>query len=255
VGHESVALAAAVIAVAAAVRSAWSPCSLSMLSMLTPFGESGRGNRFAVSATAFVVGTVAGGVCLGLIPAGLALAIHAADIGEAQLAAAIVAATLLSLAGDVGLLPTPHIPRQVNESWFGQYRAWVYGVGYGWQLGAGLTTYVMTTAVYLMLVVAALTGSVAAAVAICAGFGTLRGLTILLAVRVRNPDAMRALHDRLDSTEPISRGLAVAAQVAVAAFGVAAIASVWVTAAATAALLVVAVVSLRTMPSRSASAA
>src|SRR5262245_28638289 len=45
-----------VVAVAAAVRSTWSPCGLSMLSSITPFGERSRGHRYSVTAAWFVVG-------------------------------------------------------------------------------------------------------------------------------------------------------------------------------------------------------
>ena len=46
-----VGLGVAVTAVAAAARSTWSPCGLSMLSSITPFGEHGRRHRYAVTAT------------------------------------------------------------------------------------------------------------------------------------------------------------------------------------------------------------
>ena len=47
--------------------------------------------------------------------------------------------------------------RQVNERWLDQYRPWVYGAGFGWQIGTGLSTYITTAAVYLMVVLGALT--------------------------------------------------------------------------------------------------
>jgi hypothetical protein len=252
VEHQTLVVAAALLAVAAAIRSAWSPCSLSMLSMLTPFGESGRGNRYPVAATTFVVAAVVGGVCLGLVPAVLAIGVDAANLGTAQTSAVVAAAALLSLAGDTGLLPTPRVPRQVNESWFAQYRAWVYGIGYGWQLGAGVTTYVMTTAVYLMLVLAALTASATTALMICGGFGAIRGLTILLGVRLVHPEAIRGLHHRFDVSEPASRAIAVVAQVAVLSVGVAGFAPLWL-AMGLGAVIVAAVVSARSMASRAAS--
>ena len=59
---------AAVVAVAAAIRSTWSPCGLSMLSTITPLGESGRRNRWAVTATWFVGGATLGGATLGAVP-------------------------------------------------------------------------------------------------------------------------------------------------------------------------------------------
>ena len=55
-----------------------------------------------------------------------------------------------------------HLPihrRQVNERWLDHYRAWVYGAGFGWQIGTGLATYITTAAVYLMIVLGSLTGS------------------------------------------------------------------------------------------------
>src|SRR3546814_9872959 len=38
---------ASLTAVAAAIRSTWSPCGLSMLSTITPIGEQGRNQRWA----------------------------------------------------------------------------------------------------------------------------------------------------------------------------------------------------------------
>ena len=64
----------AALAVAAAVRSTWSPCGLSMLSTVTPIAERGRGHRFWVTATWFVVGSLLGGACLGGLAALGALA-------------------------------------------------------------------------------------------------------------------------------------------------------------------------------------
>ena len=49
--------------------------------------------------------------------------------------------------------------RQVNERWLDQYRSWVYGSGFGWQIGNGLSTYITTAAVYLMVVLGALTAA------------------------------------------------------------------------------------------------
>ncbi len=44
----------AVIAIAAAARSTWSPCGLSMLSTITPLAERSRGHRFGVTASWFI---------------------------------------------------------------------------------------------------------------------------------------------------------------------------------------------------------
>ena len=45
---------ASVVAVAAAVRSTWSPCGLSMLSTITPFGERAKGHSYRATAAWFV---------------------------------------------------------------------------------------------------------------------------------------------------------------------------------------------------------
>jgi hypothetical protein len=181
--------------------------------------------------------------------------VRAAGIGSTATAATATALAVLAIAGDVGAVPTPRIPRQVNESWFGRYRPWVYGVGYGWQLGTGLTTYLMTTAVYLMLLLAALTAAPLVAVAVCAGFGALRGVTVLLGVRLSDPEAIRRLHRRLEFTEPASRALAIGAEGAVVCIGLAALAPLWSVAAAAAVLVLVTRLATRVMASRQASAA
>ena len=36
------------------------------------------------------------------------------------------------------------------NSWLGRYRSWVYGLGFGVQLGAGVTTVVVSSAVYVV---------------------------------------------------------------------------------------------------------
>ena len=80
--------------------------------------------------------------------------------------------------------------RQVNERWLDQYRPWVYGAGFGWQIGTGLATYITTAAVYLMVVLGALTGRPAAALAVGTGFGLVRGLAVLLTRNLTDPAAL-----------------------------------------------------------------
>src|SRR5690606_28323748 len=46
------------VALAAAIRSTWSPCGLSMLSTITPIGEQARGNRYATSVAWFITGSI-----------------------------------------------------------------------------------------------------------------------------------------------------------------------------------------------------
>src|SRR5262245_26078437 len=160
---------AAVVAVAAAVRSTWSPCGQSMLSTITPLAERTRGHRFGVTASWFVVGATAGGATLGVGTALLAATASAfldptssAVMAAAFVFAAVAAASDLRVFGR-GL---PYHCRQVNELWLNRYRAWVYGAGFGWQIGVGVATFIMTAGVYLMIALAVLTASPVAALGI-----------------------------------------------------------------------------------------
>src|SRR5688572_6047257 len=96
---------ASLVAVAAAVRSTWSPCGLSMLSTITPIGEQGRNHRYAGTATWFVLGAVLGGATLGAGGALLAAVVGALDLsvgaalGTAAVLAAITIASDLQLGG------------------------------------------------------------------------------------------------------------------------------------------------------------
>ena len=74
----------------------------------------------------------------------------------------------------LGFAP-PFFKRQVNEYWLTRYRAWVYGSGFGWQIGAGITTYIMTAAVFVTVAFGALTAGPWAALVLGVGFGLARG--------------------------------------------------------------------------------
>ena len=88
-------------------------------------------------------------------------------------------------------LPTNH--RQVNERWLDEYRGWVYGLGYGFQLGLGVVTIVTSAATYLTFVAAFLCHSVLGGLAIGLTFGLVRALPVLLTAPVRTPAALRGL--------------------------------------------------------------
>lgn len=211
-------LLALVVAAAAAGRSTWSPCGLSMLSTITPMAERARGHRFWVTAAWFVVGATVGGACLGATAAVLAAGVGALDPStSATFGAVAVLAALAALvdAGAFGRRP-PFFRRQVDDAWLSKYRAWVYGAGFGWQIGVGLATYIMTAAVVLTVALAVLTASPAAALAIGVAFGAARGVVVLLGARLRSPAALGALHARLDALEAPVRWAVVALQAALA---------------------------------------
>jgi hypothetical protein len=208
---------AALTAVGAAARSTWSPCGLSMLSTITPMAERSRGRRWGVTAGWFVAGATLGGATLGLIALAGAFVVAAIDppvavtLGIAAVLAVTTAAMDLGLGTDM-----PHHRRQVDEVWLDQYRSWVYGLGFGWQIGTGLATYIMTAAVYLTVALAALTGSPAVAFGICVLFGFVRGLAILLGVRLTAPERLRVFHRRFDELGPTVRRVVIGLQMCVA---------------------------------------
>jgi hypothetical protein len=210
---------ALVVAAAAALRSTWSPCGLSMLSTITPLAEQGRGHRYRSTAAWFVFGAVLGGATLGVAAAGLAGLVGlmglttAAALGVATGFAVLTAVSDLQPFG----LHLPIHPRQVNELWLGKFRSWVYGAGFGWQIGTGFLTYIMTGAVYLTVALAALTGQPLVAFAICTTFGLFRGLAILFGSTITSPERLVAFHRRFDAlAEPVRRGV-IGLQFAVAA--------------------------------------
>jgi hypothetical protein len=221
-------VAAAVIAVAAAARSTWSPCGVSMLATVTPLAESGRGHRYRSTATWFVAGGLAGGATLGLLMAALALGVRAASPSTAVLATLAAVAGLLAAASDarLGGFHLPFHSRQVNERWLDQFRPWVYGAGFGWQIGAGLVTYIKTAALYLMIVLAALTASPGTALAVGALFGLVRGLAVLLGRGITSTATLAAFHRRFTAAGPVVLRVVVACELA-AAVVFAAVLSPW----------------------------
>lgn len=206
------------IAAVAGARGTWSPCGLSMISSINPLSERSRGNRYWLTALWFIAGSVLGGVLLGSASGVLAFAARPlADQPSAALAVAALAC-LVALAADrrLGGFQLPLHPRQVNELWLTRYRRWLYAAGFGLQIGVGFATYIMTAATYLVVVLAALTGSPALAVAAGAVFGLVRGLAVLLSARSRTAPALRQLHLRLSALEPASMRTALAAEALVA---------------------------------------
>ncbi len=237
-----------VVAFAAAVRSTWSPCGLSMLSTITPLTENARGRTYATTCVWFIAGALLGGVTLGAGAALFAVLFHLIGLSVAAALALCAFFALVAASSDLRILGfrLPGHTRQVNEQWLDSYRSWVYGAGFGWQIGVGLATYVMTAAVYLTIVMAALTASPLAAVAIGAFFGFIRGLAILLTVKVTTPAQLRSFHRRFASFAAPVGTATIAIQVMVAA--IAAVA-VWGPVGAVGSLVVVAI--LVVLPRRS----
>jgi hypothetical protein len=181
-----------------------------MLGSITPLGERSRGRRWGVTVTAFAVAAVAAGAAAGVV-LGAAGGLAGLDAGpRLWLLGGVVAAAIV-----VDVVPGLHVPgprRQVNEEWLHRYRGWVYGAGFGVQLGLGVTTIVATAAVYATAAAAALTGSAAAGAVVGAAFGAARAGTLLAAGRVRDPRSLATLDRRLHAWARPARVAALAAE-------------------------------------------
>ncbi len=195
---------ALLVAVAAAVRSTWSPCGLSMLSTITPIGERAKGHRYAGTVAWFVLGATVGGLLLGALAAGIAAVVAAAHLSATARTGVALGAVAVAVISDSGLagVRIPVHMRQVNERWLDAYRPWVYGAGFGVQIGCGLATYITTATVYLAVVLAGLTGDPLAALAVGAVFGAVRGTAVTLTSRIASPSELLTFHRRFESLRP-----------------------------------------------------
>lgn len=165
-----------------------------MLSSITPFGERARNQRYWVTAMWFTAGAISGGGALGAVVAALAGLVSVTTGGSVPLAGVVLIA---ASAWEVSGWPIPGLHRQVDETWLVRYRGWVYGLGFGFQLGLGFATYVTSALVWGFVVSGAVLGRPTVAFVAGLVFGATRGVLILLSARVRDPRGLRRLFDGL----------------------------------------------------------
>ena len=167
-----------------------------MLTSISPLGERARGNRWWLTVWWLALGAVLGGAAVGAALGVLGQALGGSvddGVRLVLLAGACVAAAAWDMSGR--RLPGR---RQVNEDWLVAYRSWVYGAGFGLQLGAAVATVVNTALVPLFMLAALLAGELTGGLVIGAAFGAARGASMALSSRVRTTDDLRQLHRRLD---------------------------------------------------------
>ena len=175
-----------------------------MLTSITPLGERGRGNRWGVTVAAYVVGCLLGGATTGLV-------LGAAGALLPVLPALVVGGLVCLAAAAADLAPgrVPGGRRQVDEDWLARYRGWVYGAGFGYQLGLGVVTVVTSAATYAVLALALLTQSPTAGLLVGAVFGAARSLPALLLHRVDSHGDIRSLAAALeDRSAAVARATA-----------------------------------------------
>ena len=173
-----------------------------MLTSIHPLGERARHNRWGLTVAAFVIAAVATGAGLGAI-LGWAGNVLPGTAWRWPVAASAVAAAGIA---DLFRLRPPGPRRQVNEDWIGTYRGWVYGAGFGAQLGAGFATYVVTWGVWATFALMVLVGDPMSGALIGAAFGLGRSVFPLAAGRIDRPSRLTDFSRRMSAlAHPVAR--------------------------------------------------
>src|SRR3954447_15480200 len=194
-----------------------------MLTSITPLGERGRGTSWRRTVTAYVVASIIGGAAVGAALGAVGALVHVQDTRWTLAAAGVLA--LVAAALDVaGRLPT--LRRQVDETWMNRYRDWVYGAGFGLQLGVGAMTIVTSASVYLTWLVELLTADPAVGALVGGAFGLSRAAPLLGTAHIASADRLRSAQRRCQARLPLARrgtiGVQAAAGLAMLAWAAAA---------------------------------
>lgn len=182
-----------------------------MLASIHPLGERARNNRWTITAGAFGLASVAAAAGFGGLLGWIgSLALSGGALSE--MAGQISIGAILIGAGIADALgwPVPGPARQVNERWIGHYRGWVYGVGFGAQLGVGVTTHVVTWGTYAVVATALLAAEPLAGVVVMGGFGLGRSVSTLAAGWIDRPDRVTVWHRQMMRIAPTAHRISAA---------------------------------------------
>lgn len=162
-----------------------------MLASIHPLGERARGQHFWVTIAAYTVGSVVGAAALGALLGAIGQLLF--DDDATTLSAAILGlGALVAVIVDRSGTRPPSWHRQVNEDWLAQFRGWIYGAGFGFQLGLGVLTIVTTASVYLAWIGAVIVAQPIAGAVVGAGFGLARALPVVASASLRTPVGVAA---------------------------------------------------------------
>jgi hypothetical protein len=167
---------------------------------------------------AYLTGSTAAGASLGALLgwAGSVVLPAAAEAPSLWILAGLLGAGLLLDLGAGGLrLPT--VRRQVNEDWLRRYRGWVYGFGFGAQLGVGVATIVSVSAVYVTFSAALHASSPIAGAMVGGAFGLMRAGAQVAVVRVDRVARLASVASLLSRWDRPSRLVALCAETTVLA--------------------------------------
>jgi sulfite exporter TauE/SafE len=188
-----------------------------MLASINPLGERARNNRWSITAAWYAVGSVTAGIAFGAALGTIGFVVGVEHVSTRTAAVAVVIAAVAALCAEVAWRGrrVPGLRRQVNEQWLDEYRSWVYGGGFGAQLGIGVVTVVTTWSVYLVWALALLSGSPLLGAVIGCAFGAARALPILSVRGARDGAALRTLFRRIHALEAPAASITLAAEAAV----------------------------------------
>jgi hypothetical protein len=173
-----------------------------MLTSIHPLGERVRHNRWGLTVAAFVIAAIGTGAGLGAV-LGWVGGLLPGETWRWPVAAGVVAAAGIA---DLLRVRPPGPRRQVNEDWIGTYRGWVYGGGFGAQLGAGFATYVVTWGVWATFALMLLGGDPLGGAVIGTAFGLGRSVFPLAAGRIDRPSRLTEFSRRMaDLAGPVAR--------------------------------------------------
>jgi hypothetical protein len=179
-----------------------------MLASISPFGERARRQQWLVTIGWYIGASILGAAVLGATAGALGALVLPAS--TSVWAGAVTVLGIVAIAADLGRIPLVSIRRQVNEDWMARYRGWVYGAGFGLQLGLGVVTIVTTASVYVTVGVELLSCSAVSGALVGAAFGLARSLPVLALARVDCAERLRSVHVRVQRLAPYARWATVA---------------------------------------------
>jgi len=168
-----------------------------MVETITPVVHGGRAGRWAGSVSLHVTGAVASAAAFGAILGAAGSLLGAPWGGGGALLVALAASLYLLREAGVVSVPVPQLRRQVPQWWRTFFSLPVAAFLYGAGLGVGFLTYLTHGTLVVVAVAAAASGRPLVGAALVAPFGVARGLSVLVAARVRRPEEGSAMVARL----------------------------------------------------------
>jgi hypothetical protein len=181
-----------------------------MLASINPLGERGRNQRYAVTVAAYVAASTLAGLAFGALLGLFGTPLSSSPV--VVVSVGVLAALGLAVDARVFGARVPGPRRQVDENWLATYRGWVYGAGFGAQLGVAFATIVTASVTWIAFACAFVSGSARGGAIIGGVFGVVRALPILSTRSVRTARDLRVLMARLARWRPRAAVVTTAAQ-------------------------------------------